>query len=237
MQQASSPWLLVFGQVFMVLFAVVLAFYPQYYLPLLVAYFAVVILMNVRGQRIGGAPRRILEARRLYVEEKASEIALDDSELIREYAAQTRTMLRSFLVLFLSLALFWLIFSYRGAIVGALESQAGLPPKIALFVFWLALLEFFFVFNRVVTRIVQGKQQVMLIVPSKFVVTEKGIASLGLGGVAIEFPLPEDYTITMNQQRRFVEISDGKTRRIRLYTKNPQRLYELILKLNRKAAR
>jgi len=73
--------------------------------------------------------------------------------------------------------------------------------------------------------------------PGKYIVTDKGIASTGFGGIAIQFPLPEDVEISINTRRKYVELKLGKGQRIRLYTKNPQRLYDLINSLSKRAKR
>ena len=74
----------------------------------------------------------------------------------------------------------------------------------------------------------------MLNMPSSYTVTEKGIIYKGLiSKTAIPFPLPEEVEVRLDEKRKFVELvkKDQKARVttvLRLYARNPRRLYQAI---------
>ena len=230
---------IVLGQVFAIVFALVLAFYPQYYWPILIAYFIVFFLVMVIMQRRGRGPiEEVLSGRELYREDKAAQIMLSDPGFVEEYSAQTKSIMKGFMLTFAILLVFWVIFIFKDPIVDAIESIARVSKQLAYFIFWLSLFEVFFIVNRlVILRAQRTSTQPLFIAPRSFIVTDKGIAAPGLMGFALRFPLPENSEVKIDSRRRFVEIIESRSRRIRLYTSNPKRLYELIKRLNEKHKR
>ena len=236
-----SQWRLVLvSQASMLVFALVISYAPQLYWAVLLVYFIVLgSTMFMAQRRFTGkvSANEVLMGRRLYAEDKAMDIAVKDEELTRELAAQFRPMVMSFVGLVIAIAVFWLFSAFHGSIVDALKPVVG-SEKLANFLYWVIVFETVFIATRVTGYAFAGgllKGSQPPFIPSKYVVTDRGIAIPGALGVAIPFPLPSEYRVTLNERRGFVEIVDGKGRRIRLYARNPRRLYELIVSLNRRA--
>ncbi len=234
--------LLLIGQVSMLFFALVISYAPQLYWAVLIVYFIVVgSLMFMAQRRMGGGASvtDVMSGRRIVVEEKAMDIAVRDEELARELSAQFKPMVMSFVGIFIAIAVFWVFSALHDTIVEALKGYVG-EERLANFIYWLMVFETVFAVTRglgfaLTGRPVGGAQPPLI--PSRYIVTDRGIAVPGAFGVAIPFPLPEGFSVTVNERRGFVEIADGKGRRIRLYSKNPRRLYETIMSLNKRASR
>ncbi len=227
------------GQILMIIFAAVLAFAPSLYILAFIGYFVVLAsMMFIMQRRIGkGSVNKVLSGRILLKEEKAMDIALRDEELNQELAGQAKVFASSIASLFIVLGLFSFATMFKPQIVEYLHSSLG-NVHVAQFVYWLSLYELLFIFSRIISRIfTRGVDMHQFpVMPPRYVVTDRGIAAPGvLSGFAIEFPFPEEYEVVLHEKRWFVEIRTGeKGRKIRLYTKNPRRLYELITKLNEK---
>ena len=237
MYDIASKKMLVMGQASLLLFALILAFIPQYYIVVFILYLAVMFGLGVVAQRRGGLGKKdiILSGREYFREEKAMEIAWQDKELMTELSAQTKLMGLTFLGLIIAFGVFWAYGLFKEDLI-KLFSSFSQDQRVQLFFYWVTVFETIFVFNRGLTLyIYRGRRVQQPLMPSKYVVTDKGIASSGLGGIALQFPLPEDVEISFNTKRKFVEIKIKKNQRIRFYTKNPQRLYDLIVSLNKRA--
>ncbi len=229
--------MLIIGQVSLLLFAAILAFIPQYYLVVFIVYLAFILAISVAMQRRGskGDKNRVLSGRILFKEEKAMEIAFQDKELMEELSAQTKLMSISFGSIFIALAVFWLFGVYKDSIISILAGYVE-GSALQLFLYWLIVFETIFLINRVLMYLLmRGKKVQQPLMPNKYFVTDKGIASPGFGGVTFEFPLPENVSVSVNERRKYVEIVLDNGRKVRLYTKNPRRLYDLILSLNERA--
>ncbi|MET1102176.1 MAG: DUF2208 domain-containing protein [Pyrodictiaceae archaeon] len=231
--------MLLISQLSSILFAAILAFIPQYYILIFVIYLAVMIGLNTMLQRKGvkGSKDKVLSARVLFKEEKAMEIALKDNKLMEELGAQTRMMVTSLLSLAIAFLIFWVYNLFKDIIVSRLHVVLG-SMQLSYFIYWIIVFETIFLLNRLMAwRTLSSQMTQQPLLPSKYVVTERGITSMGFGGFTIEFPLPEDHELLVDERRGFVEIKLPKGRRLRFYSRNPRRLYELIKSLNEKAKR
>ncbi len=226
------------GQVSILLFALVLAFAPHLYVAVIIAYLVLMgALMTISQRRFARTAKveDILDGRKLFEERNAVDIAVSDEELARELSQQMRMMLYSFIGFGIAIAIFASASAFHGQIVEFFKGLLGVE-SLANFAYWLLVFETVFVATRLTTIMLGGRKTIQPpMVPSRFIVTDKGIVVPSLLGLALRFPLPEDYRVEVNERRRFVEISDPRGRRVRLYTRNPRRLYELIVSLNRRA--
>jgi uncharacterized membrane protein len=237
---SSQIKLIAISQLSILVFALVLSLAPQLYLALVLAYiFGMGAITAIQQRRFARSAKLddVLSGRKLFEEQKAMDIAVADEELARELTGQVKMLVASFLGLGVAVGIFAAISLVRGQVVQGFTALTG-SEKLANFLYWLLLFEILFIASRAATLLVAKgaqKQQPPLI-PSRYVVTDRGVAVPGVIGLALAFPLPSGYEVRVNEKRKFVEIADSRGRRLRLYTRNPRRLYELILNLNRRAA-
>ncbi len=237
MYDITSKKMLLIGQVSLLFFAAILAFIPQYYILVFILYLVVMFALTAFMQRRAakGDKNRIMAGRVYFEEKNAMEIALQDEQLVSELTAQARLMSISFASLFIALGVFWIMGLYRDDIIRFFSLYVD-NESLQLFLYWLLLFETIFVINRGITvYLARGRKAAQPLIPNQYVVTDRGIASPGVFGVALEFPLPDNIAISLNEKQRFVEIVVNENRRIRLYTKKPQKLYDIITSLNRRA--
>ncbi len=231
--------LLVASQASIALFALVLTYAPHLYLVVILAYILGMAWLTAVAQRRFGRGAKlddVLSARRLFEESRAMDVAVQDEELARELSGQLRLLASSLVGLGAAIAAFAAISAVRDQLVAVLAGFTG-SEGLARFLYWVLVFEVLFGVSRLAVKLAGGRRQQSQppFIPSRYVVTEKGIAVPGVLGVAVAFPLPEGYSVRVDERRRFVEIADGRGRRLRLYTRNPRRLYELIVRLNRRA--
>ena len=236
-----SQWarMLLVSQVSIIVFALVLGVAPHLYLAAFIAYLFVIAATTVATQRRlgrGGRADEILAGRKLYEERNALDIAVRDEQLTTELSKQARQLLLSFASLGVAVAVFGAASMVKSDMIAFLRGATG-SDVLANFLYWLIIFETIFAASRLTGLAfgVKPSQQPPFI-PSRYVVTDRGIVVPSIISTAIRFPLPEDYEITVNERRGFVEIRDPRGRSIRLYARNPRRLYELITSLNKRAA-
>ncbi len=225
-------------QVFAVVIALILAYGGAWkgmlFTLLFIVYFAGMIGFSLLMARRRGSPVQELEdARVLFREDNAREVMVQDEGLAEEFSAHTKMFLKSFAGFGAAMVIYWLggMFYQRG--VEALASTLG--GHLAGFVYWLIVLEVAYVAAYGLGMRMSMSKTAFPVTPASYTVTEKGIAVKGLGGFAIKFPL-EGYEVILEERRGFVEIKGEKVR-LRLYTRNPRKLYDLIMRLDKRARR
>ncbi len=218
------------GQIFILLLAFVLTYYPSLYLPAILAYIGVLIAIQMIASRVtGGSKPEVLESKVLYKEEVDQEILLKDERLVEEYTRVIKaTMLPSILTMVIAFAAFFLL-------PHILEPRYTLLFKdkmLARFATWITVFETIFGVSWAL-RLAAGAARVEPIaVARSFEIREKGVViKTGPVPTVISFPL-KDYEVSINEERGFVELRSKKSRsRIRLYTRRPVRVYELLKRL------
>ncbi|MEM1927247.1 MAG: DUF2208 family protein [Acidilobaceae archaeon] len=177
----------------------------------------------------------ILAGRRLYEEKDVTELQTQDQQQLLELQDQLRVFTYMNVALLVGLAYFFLFWGYIPAMAETFSSMTG-NEYLGRFLAFLVYLEGFFIINQASIQLALSrvKHLTILNVPRSYVVTDKGIVFSGLlTKKGIGFPLPEGVSVDMSEQRRFVELTArGKKtlNKLRLYSRNPRRLYEIIVK-------
>jgi len=222
------------GQVLLVAFAGVNAWLPHYTFILIIGY--IVMMMVFIGwqsrkmiSKQKEAKMELSKARRI-IRIKPSEVTQvmnKDPLLPKDLKSQFSILLYMFLPFIIIFALFAPL---RELILGDAE-----PGSFRTFIGFLVLYEAFFIISmssRFASAImIKRKGFSMLSVPNEYIITEKGILSPNL---AVKFPVKVK-RIDYNLERGFVEfdmigstsVSGGVTR-VRLYTRKPKELYEIL---------
>jgi len=223
----NEKMMLIVGQVFIVVLALILAFQPRLYLVAIIAYFALIFGVSMfRARRgSGGASREeVLQSRTLFKEDKALELALEDEEYVKAMSRQAKAMMIPLLLF----PLYILIFRYVPNLQKSLEGSFS-DPRLAAFLVWLAAFEAMFLLNQVVRKVAARDGAVAPLVPGGYRVTDKGIVFKGGFGQIIGFPLPEGSEVRLNAERNYVEIRLPRSAQpIRLYSRRARRLYEIL---------
>ncbi|AEM38710.1 uncharacterized conserved protein UCP014484, transmembrane [Pyrolobus fumarii 1A] len=224
------------GQVFILMLAFILAFFPHLYIFAIFGYIALMIVVQMLVQSRASRSEReeVLRSRIIYREDKLEEIIASDESLVEEYSRIVKTTtLPSLLSIPVIILLFWLL---PGVYHDIVTKQFGLEEHMARFVTWLLVFESTFAASmiaRLTAMRVYGRPT-MLMIARGFEVRERGLVlKSGLRDTIIPFPLDtERYELHIDENRRFVELRDRKSGvRIRLYTTKPRRVYELITRL------
>ena len=219
---------LLMSQVFAIVFSLVAAFAPQYFWILVIAFMLIIPFTMGFGAlkaRATGKYKEIVNARRVFKEDNAMDLAMRDPKLSSELGQQMKTMLYSFA----TLPLFIIVsMGYRSYILPYFQSSEDI---IIRFLGFLIMYEIFVMIGRLVQLLMMRKSGFTLMIPQKYIVTEKGIIGKG---VTLSFPL-KNYKIEVNYRRKFVQLvpikSSSRIKAItRLYTKDVERLKKILEK-------
>ena len=209
-------------------------------------FFVVMVLLQTK---LGKGPvgqgkvrvEEIEEGRTLHEEKNIRELQLNDQELAKEMYVQSKATMTMSLGMFVALGYFFILWNKIEDIESYFVNNWGLNIKLALFLAFLIYFEGYFVISQLfmlysLRRV--GKMPVINM-PQGFKITSKGIILQGIiGRQAIKFPLPEDIAVEVNERRKFVElvrVGKRSITRIRLYTRSPRKVYDLIVRLNERA--
>ncbi len=219
---------LLMSQVFAIVFSLVAAFAPQYFWILVIAFMLIIPFTMGFGAlkaRATGKYKEIVSARRLFKEDNAMDLAMRDPKLSSELGQQMKMMLYSFI----TLPLFIVVsMGYRSYILPYFQSSEDIVIRFLGFLF---MYEIFVMIGRSVQLLMMKKSGFTLMIPQKYVITEKGIIGKG---VTLAFPL-KNYKIEANYRRKFVQLvplkTGGRVKTItRLYTKDVERLKKILEK-------
>ncbi len=207
------------------------------------------IVMIVVQTRMGGGPlgqKRVraedLEVgRTLHEEKNLRELQMNDEDLIVEMQQQSKNTMTMSLGTFIALGYFFLLWNKIPALEAYFADKWGLGVKAAMFLAFLLYFEGVFIINQlfILYSLKKIGKMPVISMPQGFKITDKGIILQGIiGRQALKFPLPDDVKIEVNEKRKFVELFKVGKRsiaRIRLYTRSPKKVYDLIIRLNEKA--
>jgi len=229
--------MIVISQAAMLALSAVLSFYPQYFLAFYILYIFVImgvsLYMAQKSNPLMSQRKylsEVVKAPSIFEERKAMEVAMRDDEyqaMLRDYTSQT---LRSLGIMFLYMLL--LIAFYYTVFVRITENYVGLYRFLAYVTYFEALFLFnFFVYRRIVKF-----RMMEVVAPSNYKITIKGIASTDVTGLVLYFKHLSDARITVNPDKSYIEIDSQSSKlpyRVRLYSKDLQRLKEAVEKLQR----
>ncbi len=210
--------------------AFVLTYYPSLYVPAILAYIGILVAIQMLAFRVSGrAKPEVLGSKLLYREEVDQEVIMRDEKLLEEYSRVIRaTILPSIAAMVVAVVL---LFILPHPLESLYKTVVG-DKLLARLATWLTVFESVFAVSWVL-RLASGATRVEPIaVARSFEIREKGVVlNTGPMPTIIPFPLDE-YDVSVDESRGFVELRSRKTRsRIRLYTRRPQRVYELLRRL------
>ncbi len=219
---------LLMSQVFAIVFSLVAAFAPQYFWLLVIAFMLIIPFTMGFGAlkaRATGKYKEIINARRLFKEDNAMDLAMRDPKLSSELGQQMKMMLYSFV----TLPLFIVVsMGYRSYVLPYFQNSNDIAIR---FLGFLIMYEIFVGIGRLVQAFMMRKTGFTLMIPQKYIITEKGVIGKG---VTLSFPL-KNYKIEADYRRKFVQLvptkTSGRMRTItRFYTKDVERLKKILEK-------
>lgn len=223
------------GQALLLGFSVTNTWFPQHFFYFIIGYFIVIMgIMAFQSRKaiskIKTAKEAVSKGRRLYKAKltEVNQLMMKDAKLKEDLKAQFSILMFMFLPILI-------IFMVFGPLKDLILGSNPEPGALQTFIGYVILYESLFVISystRIASLInVKRKGFSMLQVPSEYIVTEKGIVG---GNFAVEFPVKAK-RFSYNEERSFVEFdmasvqaSMGGVTRVRLYTKKPRELYELL---------
>ncbi len=237
---------LLLGQISIIIFSLAAGFIGRgskgYWLFVIVYFAAYALLLQKLGQP-GGVkktnPAEVEAGRILHEEKNSMQLLSNDREYQREMQEQMRMMQTNMYMMLAVLAYFFIAYK---PILQALAPLFN-NPKIGYSIAYLALFEGSFALSgggqlytmRKMKKM--GKKTVMINTPRSFLVTSEGIVYQGIvSKTAIKFPIT-DHEIRYDAKRKFVELvkeTNNMITKIRLYTKSPEKVYEIITRRNEK---
>jgi len=233
---------LLISQVFVLVYSALVAVMGRTAKAFVIVFLLLILYSFIQMRRSKGPlghgkarPDEVLSAKILYREDNIRELQARDEKLLPEIQEQSKFMLYTSLGSFLSIAYFIALWGYTASLAELFLNRVG-SQRMADFLAFLVFFEGLFMINQVAMIYAIKKVGVvkMINMPQSYIVTPKGIVLKGLVmQTAIGFPLPSDVKTKLDEKRGFVEIiKEGKKSitKIRLYSRSPKRLYNIIRK-------
>lgn len=228
------------GQLSIILYSVAAAILGRNWKTFILV-FILIIIISVVQSRSGKnplgqekvKPEELLKGRKLYEESNSRELQTKDTEIMKDMQEQSKFTMYTSLGMLVAMLYFFLLWGYVDELYSVIAASLG-PGKLSEFIAFLIYFEGLFIINQAVYIWALRKvgKVTMVQAPPGFTVTDKGIVLKGIvGSTTVTFPLPEDVEVNVNEKRRFVELVKTSKRtilKLRLYTKNPKRLAEVI---------
>jgi len=238
--QISGKKQVLLSQLSIVLFALIAGLLGRggatYWLFVIVYFiaFTYIMMRASRPKQSSKANINEIESAKVLLEEsKAFELMNQDKEYMKEMSEQMR-MAQANMLLMLPIMLYFAV-AY-GPITKTVPAYFT-NAKVGAVVAFLILFEGSFLLSRLGQWYVErgyrkrGFKPVVINVPRAFRVTTLGIVTYGFASKqALQFPL-RGFSISLNAPRKFVDLvqeSEKATMKLRLYTSNPERLYEIL---------
>ncbi len=238
---------LILGQISIIIFALVAGYLGRgskaYWLFVIIYFIAFAVLMQKFGQpgkQKKVNPAEVETGKILYEEKNSMELLSGDPEYQREMQEQMKLMQTNMLIMLPIMAYFFIAYKPIVETIPPYFSNEHLGFTVA----YLVLFEGSFILSRIGQVYIekrmqkQGKKSTLINTPRGFIITTEGIVYQGIASKnAIKFPLI-GYEVRYDAKRRFVELvqeTEKMITKIRLYTKNPEKAYELITRRNEKA--
>jgi uncharacterized membrane protein len=235
-----TPKRLAMSQFFIILYSALAAVLGRTWITFLLILALIVVLGVWQARRSQGPfgvkakPEEVEDARELFQEESVRELQMKDEGLAKDIEAQSRALMALNLALLVGLAYFVVFWRFLDPLYLYFKENVVADDRAAHFLAFLVYLEGYFVISTVATYIASRRigPLPMINMPSSYKVTEKGIVYKGLiSKTALPFPLPSGVEVRLDESRRFVELVKRDKRSVvvlRLYSKNPRRLYQII---------
>ncbi|MCX8196535.1 MAG: DUF2208 domain-containing protein [Acidilobaceae archaeon] len=239
-QYLENPWQrLLQSQVFVIIYAAIAAVLGITLQTFLLALLIIVVATYLQNRLFGknpfgsARPEEVLSAKRLYEEKNARELQAQDEGLYLDMQPQLRFMMWMNLSLLPGLAYFFLAWGRLGELQVFLRSYLD-SELLVNFLAFLLYMEGFFIINQVALLLAARRvgRVEFISYPSEYTVTASGIVYKAfISSSALPFPLPDNVKVRLDEKRGFVDlVNEGKRSStvVRLYARNPKRLYEIL---------
>ncbi len=231
------------GQMYIVVYAVLAAWLGVNYKTFILIMLLIILTSYLQNRLFSGNPMSsvkarvedITSARKLVEERNLRELQSKDEGLIADMQSQLRFTTFMMLSTLAGLLYFFIAWGYIPRIYGFLKGYIG-SDFLANMLAFLLYLEGFFIISQASLEIALRKAGKMTVItmPNEYLVTTKGIVYRGLlSSAALAFPLSPRVVVKLDEKRGFVDIvNEGRVSStiLRLYSRDPRRLYEIIRK-------
>lgn len=221
------------SQVMMILFSLVLSFFPKYFIEFYILYIIVylgitsVIVMRsnplLRERRSLG---EITAARTLYEEKKATDLINKDEDYLKETTEVMKKNMSSLGIMFLYLIILIILYNY--VIIKFVTSISDTLYRFGFYVLYFELLYgVSFLINRRVLRF----QTNIPMAPTSYKITEKGVIATDRSGLFLPAKYLLNAQISPNRDKKYVEIKSSDSKfpfHVRLYSPDIDKITELI---------
>ena len=232
------------SQISIIVFSLAAAFFRHYYGYIIalffIVYFVAMAKLNKSRAGKGKVSTEEMQSSKKFIEEKnARDIMMEDKEISKDMAEQMNAMKIMMIPSLIVMVYFFLLWKYVPVIGSDLTPYVN-SHSIAYFIAFLAYFEGSFAITWGSRWYMMRKTGHMVTynMPTSYTVTEKGILVGGLlGQQPISFPFEDNVEINLNEKRKFVEVVQYKDKniiKIRLYTKQPKRLYDILVRYGMK---
>lgn len=221
------------SQVMMILFSLVLSYFPKYFIEFYILYILVylgitsVIMMRsnplLRERKSLG---EINTAKTLYEEKKANELINKDEEYLKDTAEVMKKNFSALGIMFLYLIILIVIYNY--VVIKFVTSISDTLYRFGFYVLYFELLYgVSFILNRRVIRF----QTNIPMAPTSYRITEKGIIATDRSGIFLPSKYLIDAEIYQNRDKKYIEIKSNTSKfpfHIRLYSQDIDKIAELL---------
>ncbi|HEW63600.1 DUF2208 domain-containing protein [Fervidicoccus fontis] len=235
------------GQASIIIFSIAAGFLGRsgalYWLFIILYFILYMIIMTKFGQpKLPNTAKAdlISKGKVLFEENKAMEVASTDRQYVVEMQDQLKMLQFTTLFSFLVLIYFFIAIGPVTSLIAPKFSNEKIGYSVSYFILFEGsfLLSIFGQYLSVRNYSRSGKKFVTINMPRTFFVTSEGIVLKGMmSSTGLKFPLTA-YKIVLNEERKFVELVNETQKainKIRLYTKSPNKLYEVISNKNSSA--
>lgn len=238
----ESRWLrLVLGQVYILIYAILAAWLGWNVKTFAIILLLIIVTSYIQNKLLSGNPVSsvkatvddVIKARKLIEEKNLRELQSKDEGLIGDMQSQLRFSTFMMMGTFVGLLYFLIAWRRIPELYELLKGYLG-SDFLSHMIAFLLYLEGFYVISQLSTEIalrMTGRIKVISM-PNEYIVTTKGIVYRGLlSSTAIAFPLNPHVDVRLEEKRGFVDIvNEGKRSStiIRLYSRDPRRLYDVI---------
>lgn len=222
----------VYGQIMILILAVLNTYYPQYLTYTFIAFLVISMILTfsrMRSQLKGSSSeqlKEIRESKKIYEEEstEVSRLIALDAQLPQEMKPLAVSSLLSIFAIVIILIWYQVYFSFASSLTN--NPSLTNPSRFLIF---LAGYELPYIIMAVISFRQNKASKSFVQIPRNYALFERGLVGQG---VVIRSPM-DNYEIRLDSKRRFVEIvskDEKKPARIRLYSSKPDELFSLIKK-------
>lgn len=231
------------GQLYIIVYSIIASWLGVNIKTFIIIMVLVLLTSYIQSKLLKGNPissvkasvEDVLSARKLVEERNLREIQAKDEALVVDMQPQLKFSTFMLMGTLAGILYFFVAWSHVPGIYEFIRGYVG-NDFIAHTIAFLVYLEGFFILSQLSTELALRRvgKLVVISMPNEYIVTAKGIVVKGLlSNTTIPFPLNPHVQVKLNEKRGFVDIVNEGSRSstiIRLYSRDPKRLYEVIRK-------